>query len=229
MSDLFHEKIPDAYIDKVFAVMALCPQHTFQILTKRPERMREYLAGASRPSLIGDALFDHFFVALPKIMLRSECNDYLDEHAWWPLPNVWLGVSCEDQAAANQRIPILYHIPAAVRWVSAEPLLGPISLRVACDFPGRNFGVRPIDWIVIGGESGAEARVCRIEWIRDLRDQCANLPVFVKQLGSNAHERDSFFGRRIVTNDHKGGNPDEWPEDLQVREYPPHVRTHDAL
>ncbi|WP_417831690.1 DUF5131 family protein [Terasakiella sp.] len=113
MSDLFHENVPDEWIDKIFAVMALCPQHTFQVLTKRPERMREYYQNPARDDLItwAQAEFANRF--------QSQTVS---------LPNVWLGVSIEDQKTADERIPILLDTPAAVRWVSAEPLLGPVRL-----------------------------------------------------------------------------------------------------
>lgn len=132
--DLFHEAVPDAWIDRVFAVMALCPQHTFQVLTKRAGRMREYMAAAS--GRIADAVIalrrargDHGpVVPLPHIRPGAQ---------WWPLPNVWLGVSAEDQARADERIPLLLDTPAAVRFVSAEPLLGPVDLTRICLVPKK--------------------------------------------------------------------------------------------
>jgi len=117
MSDLFHQDVPDSFIDQVFAVMALAPQHTFQVLTKRAKRMREYMSEGARAS----AVFD--------IMRNSEIGylaggDKLPPQSW-PLPNVWLGVSVEDQAAADERIPLLLDTPAAVRWIkSATPDAG---------------------------------------------------------------------------------------------------------
>jgi protein gp37 len=165
MSDLFHEDVPFDYIDQVFDVMERCPQHTFQILTKRPERLAEY------------------------------CNLW-DE---LPLPNVWLGTSVEDQPAADKRIPHLLRCPAAVRFLSCEPLLGPLDLEhlpsvsgfgrnldalssagaLGSDVPGR------IDWVIVGGESGHHARPMHPEWARQLRDQClaASVPFFFKQWG----------------------------------------------
>lgn len=113
--DLFHENVPDEWIDQVFAVMALSPQHTFQVLTKRPERMRLYLEKDPR-----DAINSHCGT-LAHWDDVPECK--------WPLPNVWLGTSVEDQKTANERIPMLLKTPAAVRWISAEPLLGPVDIR----------------------------------------------------------------------------------------------------
>ena len=143
----------------------------------------------------------------------------------WPLPNVWLGVSAEDQATADERIPHLLACPAAVRWVSAEPLLGPVDLTA---YLGR------LDWAVVGGESGPGARPCSIGWIRDIVQQCgaASVRRFVKQLGGNPLGRGSDLQIRVSgrgsdeyrfpleLRDRKGGDVSEWPEDLRVREYP---------
>ncbi|HTV68072.1 MAG TPA: phage Gp37/Gp68 family protein [Rhizobiaceae bacterium] len=132
--DLFHESVPDAWIDKVFAVMALSPQHTFQVLTKRAKRMREYLTDRLTPfhRIHYDAAADFGRVKwgwirdrAPKHMAITEYNLYLQVP--WPLPNVWLGVSAEDQKHADERVPELLATPAAVRFVSAEPLVGPID------------------------------------------------------------------------------------------------------
>ena len=119
MSDLFHEDVPDEFIDKVFAVMALTPQHTYQVLTKRPERMRLYCSGTDRPSKVAKAID-----VLEQARNIIECRQWVVETALtWPLPNCWKGVSIEDQHTADKRIPILLRTPAAVRWISAEPLL----------------------------------------------------------------------------------------------------------
>jgi protein gp37 len=133
--DLFHEDVPDAWIDRVFAVMALAPQHRFQLLTKRAKRMREYLSGEDRQS---------------RIAARGFFMDGGEFERRWPLPNVWLGVSVEDQARADERIPELLATPAAVRWVSAEPLLGAIEFDPYLH--GWNSGGVGLDWIAVGGE-----------------------------------------------------------------------------
>jgi protein gp37 len=142
MSDLFHEDVPDAFIDKVFAVMALAPQHTFQILTKRAERMRDYLRGRALRASDGLAQWD----AHTDVDGRHEWRTpfILEELAAaerrWPLPNVWLGVSVENQHFADERIPLLLQTPAAVRFISAEPLLGPVKrqyCKPARSQPGR--------------------------------------------------------------------------------------------
>ncbi len=175
MSDLFHWNVPDAFIDKVFAVMALCPQHDFQVLTKRPSRMLTYLrCGTTSVRIIIEAA---------RIDAdRAEWNRHQ-----WPLPNVWLGVSVEDQPAADERIPLLLQTPAAVRWVSAEPLLGPVDVQAAINrMPWRiGGGDAGLHWVVVGGESGPKARPMHPDWARSLRDQCAaaGVPYLHKQNG----------------------------------------------
>lgn len=135
----------------------------------------------------------------------------------WPLPNVWLGVSVEDEKRADLRIPALLDTPAAVRFISAEPLLGPVSLRSGWwDNDYRDY----LDWVIIGGESGPGARPLDIKWVTDLMADAhtINADVFVKQLGS-------VWARDNGAKDRKGGDPSEWPEDLQIREFPMAVTT----
>ena len=211
MGDVFHEDVPNEWIDQIFAVMALSPQHTFQILTKRPERMRQYLA--KNDSRRGDAL--------GRLVTRMGYEGPL-ELLPWPLPNVWLGVSVEDQATADQRIPVLLNTPAALRWISAEPLLGPLDLTKVCLLPKIEGSIRAgihidalrgryiesgcdyigdwdvdgpcpvgapplkLDWAVVGGESGPKARPMHEHWPLDIRDACADAEVafFFKQWGA---------------------------------------------
>lgn len=176
MSDLFHEKLAAQFIFLLFKVMAQCPQHTFQILTKRAERMQEFMS--------------HSGWDAPPQMAR---NIYT-----WPLPNVWLGVSVEDQKTADERIPLLLRTPAAVRWVSYEPALGPVDfhsyLQGYCPEHDFNSGfcldrhhknVQHLNWIVAGGESGPHARPSHPDWFRAVRDQCnaARVPFHFKQWG----------------------------------------------
>ena len=240
VSDLFHEDVPDEFIDRVFAVMALSRQHTFQVLTKRPERMRAYLNTPMRGAEIDRAD--------PRRIGGIYSN---------PLPNVWLGTSVEDQAAADKRIPELLATPAAVRFLSCEPLLGAVELdgkhgwwiecptcngSMSVPAPGggsacpdclRNQGSQAgIDWVIVGGESGPGARPCDIGWIRSIVGQCqaAGVAVFVKQLGSKPYDameawQNPLEGadeepRWLRLRDRKGGELDEWPEDLRVREFP---------
>lgn len=192
-SDLFHESVPDEWIDRVFAVMALAPQHTFQVLTKRPERMLAYLSSRNG---MGNADICRAINSIPHNM--GDRNGALS----MPLPNVWLGVSIENQAAADERIPLLLQTPAAVRWISAEPLLGHIDLtkiggsrnelEISDDALTGRIGLRhgskqgnSIDWVVVGGEYGSNARPMHPEWVRSLRDQCigAVVPFLYKQHG----------------------------------------------
>lgn len=229
MSDLFHEAVPDEFIDRMFAVMALAPQHTFQVLTKRPARMRAYLRGAANDL--------RRWASAAVNVTQSPCAGHLEDSTY-PLPNVWLGVSVEDQATADARIPLLLQTPAAVRFVSYEPALGPVALHewLTHDDPLERDAV--LDWVIGGGESGPKARPCDVAWIRSVVQQCkaAGVPVFVKQLGArpvlvdaagNIGFRgllkvwpslpDGFYS---VLNDRKGADPSEWPPDLRVREMP---------
>lgn len=166
--DLFHPAVPDEWIDRVFAVCALTPQHTHQILTKRPERMRERV---SNMAASGAPYWRHVLSG----MLLDAMNGQPPPP--WPLPNVWLGTSVEDQARADERIPHLLATPAAVRWLSCEPLLSHVLI-------GFDW-LRNLDWIVVGGESGPGARPMHPDWARSLRDQCAaaGVPFLFKQWG----------------------------------------------
>jgi protein gp37 len=208
MSDLFHEKVKDEWLDKAFAVMALTPQHTYQILTKRPERMFDYFQGMlSREARLREFLIQMGIVkndAWSNSLPRKARIEHL------PLKNVWLGVSVEDQKTANERIPLLLRIPATVRWLSCEPLLGEIDIRpflfddplikkcwkcgfftngnsdMTCPNDGEFLeGDRYVQWVVAGGESGPNARPMHPDWARSLCDQCtaAGVPFFFKQWG----------------------------------------------
>ena len=199
--DLFHESVPDDWIDRVFAVMALAPQHQFQVLTKRAERMRAYLtrsAGDGKPDVRNHLAWIAVGAEISRIApgWRSEGVDgpwrsrAIGACSQWPLPNVWLGVSAEDQVRAEERIPALLETPAAVRFLSAEPLLGPIDLRQAHMAPKR---LPRVDWVIAGGESGPGARPMHPDWARSLRDQChaASVPFFFKQWGSHRPTSDA--------------------------------------
>lgn len=151
MSDLFHEDVPDAFIGAVWSKMLETPRHTFQVLTKRPERMRDIVT-----------------------RLVDECR----RKGLRDADNIWLGVSVEDQEQALKRIPFLWGLPVAVRFVSAEPLLGPVDLGIAPAY---------LDWVIVGGESGPGARAMRADWARSLRDQCqqSGVAFFFKQWGEH--------------------------------------------
>lgn len=168
MSDLFHEAVSDEDIDRVFAVMALCPQHIFQILTKRAERMRDYCQKVDNEP-VRDTV-RRIAAAWPcKAPVPIGCITF-------PLPNVWLGVSTEDQPRFDERLTYLRETPAAIRWISAEPLLGAIDGGEA---------IKHLDWVVVGGESGQNARPMHPDWATGIRDQCsaAGVPFFFKQHG----------------------------------------------
>lgn len=203
MSDLFHPDVPDEFIDRVFAVMALAPHHAFQVLTKRPARMREYLSRPAVEVRVGLAVMAMCMDSVARTKGKSKLGAGVllksgdinpGGLATWPLPNVWLGVSVEDQSVADERIPLLLQTPAAVRWISAEPLLAPVDLRLdrlsawnelaaANDQP---WAASSVDWVVVGGESGSNARPMRTDWARLLRDQCQahDVPFFFKQVGT---------------------------------------------
>lgn len=237
MGDLFHESVPDEWIDKVFAVMALAPQHTFQVLTKRSKRMLEYMTApltgpwAGRVVRVGwdddvprpetavgwrmrEAVRNMLLTAPGESLNRA--IDFMDRRDGgegdgffrrWPLPNVWLGVSAEDQTRYDERVPDLLATPAAVHFFSFEPLLGPIR----ADYLG--------EWSIVGGESGPGARPMNVEWARSIVDQCrsAGVSCFVKQLGADPVWADGAF---LNLRDRKGGDMAEWPTDLRVREMP---------
>lgn len=182
MSDLFHPDVPFEFVDRVFAVMALSRQHTFQVLTKRPERMAEYLASHDVGLRWGLLVHKLNRGAMP--VSGSEAVDWTRNG----LPNVWIGTSVEDQQRADERIPHLLECPAAVRFLSCEPLLGPVDAHAA-GWNGHNFDpdfAVEIDWVIAGGESGPNARPMHPDWVRSLRDQCvaAGVPFFFKQWGA---------------------------------------------
>jgi protein gp37 len=213
MGDLFHEDCPDEWIDRVFAVMALSPRHTFQILTKRASRMQRYLEQIDNEDT---DLFERVADAGARMMEDGDNVHDCLLNMNWPLPNVWLGVSTERQQQADERIPLLLETPSAIRFISAEPLLGPIDLRqiklsddrfdylhldsltgfhagaqsAAQWIPGDLPAPLPpiaagLDWVIVGGESGHDARPMHTDWARGLRNQCAAVcvPFFFKQNG----------------------------------------------
>lgn len=298
MSDLFHEALPDEAIDRVFAVMLLAPRHTFQILTKRPARMVEYFKGRD--------LYERV-LRWANVVRSERPKDELGrigvsnpaDAAFRPW--IWLGVSVEDQKTADERIPLLLQTPAAVRFVSYEPALGPVDfgdyifapMRCgACGSMAIRYDTNPkglptidspvhatvegrpvpqapgacmlgapltgepgaercvkcdslavvhlpaLDWLIVGGESGAGARPFDVAWARSVVAQCkaSGVAAFIKQLGSRPYicqgdgacridshgcrQRYGFCALTMSVRDPKGGNPEEWPADLRVREFP---------
>lgn len=199
MSDLFHKDVPDGFIIEAVKVMRDNPQHTFQVLTKRPDRMADfshrYGNGADLP------------------------------------PNIWAGTSVEDQKAADERIPDLLRVRAAVRFLSCEPLLAPVDLERwlpiewsdvgGCYVPSHPYdpdAKSGINWVIVGGESGSKSRPLHMEWVYDIKQQCesAGVPVFIKQMGDNPY----YAGDRVDWLGKKGGDISKWPAELQVREFP---------
>jgi protein gp37 len=197
MSDLFHGGISEGFIGSVWDTMAATPQHTYQILTKRPARARTILnrwQAADWTFRRGDAMW---------------CGPLAG-----PLANVWLGTSIES-ADHIDRAHHLRNTPAAVRFISAEPLLGPLD---GLDLTG-------ISWLILGGESGPGARPVGLDWFRSLIAVArrSGTAVFVKQLGSDWASNWSWGGQLVSRHDKKGGNWAYWPDDLKIREYPAEV------
>ena len=200
MTDLFGEWVSDEWLAACFQAMADAPGVTFQILTKRPERMRQFLDAKEGLGCV------------------AEATGYR-----YPLPNVWLGVTVEDQRWCWPRVAALIDTPAAVRFVSAEPLLGPISfagmlgrkyMRAGGPEPrygGMGMSFEGLDWMIVGGESGPKHRRFDPDWARSIRDQCAEAGVafFMKQLGSGGPPYDR-----------KCGKVENLPPDLRIREFP---------
>lgn len=218
-ADIFHGEVPAKFIAAVFAVMAACQQHTFLLCTKRAQRAHDLLTewnrfgGAPQPGPI-----NHFLTAAIRASGGAKWADDMrdrigfmvrrngDPVPWrhWPLPNVWLGVTAEDQQRADDRIPLLLATPAAHRWVSVEPMLGPVDLDrwlwdggesvegIPCQPASPTYA---LDQVIIGCESGPKRRPCRAEWITSIAEQCtaASVPCFVKQ--------DSLGGKVITDGD----------------------------
>lgn len=207
MGDLFHDSVPDEFIARVFAVMAATPQHTYQVLTKRHGRMR---------SLLNSKLWWQYAFAAA---CRDIGADYATTARWSRddtafLPNVWLGVSAENEKWFDIRSDALLDTPAAVRFVSAEPLLGPIRMRASLLVGAALEPRGGIGWVIVGGESGPGARPCELVWIEDIVNQCheAEIPVFVKQFGA-------ILGREFDAGSH-GADWEKWPPYLQHRHFP---------
>jgi protein gp37 len=283
MSDLFHETFSFDYIAAVFGVMAACADrdigHVFQVLTKRPQRAREFFRW-----LLGDGTIGDGYEKLRVQSVLHEAVKYVVGYETpgrpavnilrgWPLPNVWIGTSIANQTDADKNIPHLLQIPAAVRFLSIEPLIGPVNLsaiarhttgykepsmaetsidalRGSGTYPSHLTGIpidvefEPIQWVIVGGESGPGARPCNVEWIRSIQAQCiaAGVPVFTKQLGAKPFVPLSYVGgieshpmmqwpasvtwgehdnaAHPILDDRKGGSMNEWPADLRVREFP---------
>lgn len=229
MTDVFGEWVSDEQLDRLFAVMALRGDVTFQVLTKRADRMRTYVERLSRSidpleSAARDMGYTFEFRGLGLLP--------------WPIPNVWLGTSVEDQQRADERIPELLKVPAAVRFLSVEPLLSAVNLDNALlpslgELRGLlriDWKAAPkVDWLIVGGESGPHARPCNVEWVRSIVRQCRDTGTacFVKQLGrkpcgyANNDETATIRSfNPLQLADRKGASMEEWPDDLRVRQFP---------
>lgn len=261
MSDLFHEALSNEEIAAVFGIMAGAPQHTFQILTKRAQRMRDWFVWAQTHPRVQGRYWGPAIGTVAADVFRNGGNQAMTDVMYravnkaagvsLPLPNVHLGVSVESQKYADERIPLLLQCPAAVHWISYEPALGPIDIaRYLKPTLVANNGERlqhpdprvpttggtwewGLNWVVAGGESGPGARPFDVQWAHSIVAQCraALVPVFVKQLGANAHDSalsivggwtpgDPEPDTRVRLKDSHGGNMKEWPADLRVREWP---------
>ena len=223
MSDLFYEGVTDEFIERVFAVMAVAQQHQFQILTKRPDRMREWFATAPPLYERRENSVSWWAEAMDLCIWDSRGSDQSRYHQpyskeqlkhrrvfpGWPLPNVWLGTSVENQMSANTRIPDLLDTPAAVRYISYEPALGPVKFPPwwlgmhLVDSNGivhmpKDPGIESIggdwkhglDWVIAGAESGPGKRPCEVDWMRSAKDQCeeAGVAFFLKQMMENGRK-----------------------------------------
>lgn len=216
-SDFFIEEA-DLWRDEAFAIMALCPDLIFQVLTKHSQRMHAYMTDMNTPARIA--------------------KDAME----WPLRSVWLGVSAENQATADERIPFLLRTPAVIKFLSYEPALERVDFRPYLDedrwtTAGR---YRGLDWIICGGESGPKARPFQLTWAQSVLRQCqaSGVPFFMKQLGSNAYDFHELLklgedGRtlrrcggcvncRRRTRQKAGADPAEWPASLRIQAMPPY-------
>lgn len=231
LCDWLDDEVSPAWLAEFLALINLTPNLDWLLLTKRPESWRKRIDDAA----LASTPFHHRWLV-----------EWLNGT---PPQNVWFGVSVEDQTRANERIPLLLEIPARVRWLSVEPLIGPVGLgsfafggfahspnceNEHCSISGGvedccGVEIPAINWVVVGGESGPGARPCNVSWIQDIVRECqsASVPVFVKQLGARPVEDiygdgGSYVGfNRVAGIRHpKGGDPAEWPDDLRVREYP---------
>jgi protein gp37 len=230
MSDLFHDDVPEKFIAKVFAIMDLARQHTYMVLTKRPERAAK---------LLSDEDFQFHVGWFQSQAIREFGLPEPEEIGPFPFKNVWIGVSVENQATADERIPLLLQAPAKVRFISAEPLLGPVDLSPWLGISRYEEGAAwardtgsDLDWVIAGGESGPNARPMHPDWVRSLRDQCqtAGTKFFFKQWGewtsqfpqglSLAHRAEAYrhgqsfyrVGKKIAGRELDGRTWDELPE-----------------
>lgn len=245
MTDMFGDWVPFELLDRLFAIFALRPDVDWQLLTKRPERMAQYLTAdpAKRCDNVSWAISgivkEH---GDPQDARNAYQRRHYPEVVYPLLPNVWLGTSVEDQERADERIPQLLKCPAAVRFLSCEPLLGAVAIFGPCKYHAPvkegdlpvdcsecdGFGNSPLmtlgdrlHWVIVGGESGPGARACRVDWVRSLVAQCkaSEVACFVKQLGAHVIIPDYEEGQdagpaRLLLRDSHGGDMEEWRGEL---------------
>ena len=267
LSDVFHADVPFTYVMAMYGVMAACPHHTFQLLTKRHWRMADFYALTRAMDRPMKACVDEAKLMLDKVFAENRISVGLytryrvrldiASDAPWPPPNIWLGVSAEDQQRADERLDALFKCEAAVRWASVEPLLGPVDLdrkgrlsgayesAVPPDLRSCRLGsvervqVQVLDWVVVGGESGPGARSMDVRWAMDVIDQCEahGVPLLMKQLGSEPTQPDPAYEGpvadaprvKLPLSHDKGGDWDEWDPRLRVRKYPKVVDAAQAV
>lgn len=216
LADVFEDRPElDEPRQRLFDLILHTPNLLWLLLTKRPVVMADWLCGSG---------------------VFGSRNAHVWGQGW---PNVWLGVSVEDQARSRERLPVLLSVPAVVHWLSCEPLLGPLDLGDCLHeyhgCPPDRWPYGPVRWVVVGGESGTSSRPCEVSWVRSIVRQCrqVNRACFVKQLGACAYDPENgIAGARLNVpeeaaplvslrlRDKKGGDPDEWPEDVRVRQFP---------
>lgn len=203
LCDIFDAEVPIGWLADFLEIVHDTPHLTWLLLTKRPEHAMDRMREAAESYM-------------PGAYFKPWIADWLDGR---PPNGVWIGASVEDQTRADERIPELLNIPAAGRFLSVEPLLGPVDLTVAA-FNGADSisGMEGIHWVIVGGESGHGARPCNVKWIRDIIQQCAvaGVPCFVTQVGAVP----LIGGHRMSKLHPKGGDPDEWPAEIRVRQFP---------
>lgn len=224
LADWLDDEVPIEWLADLLGLIHAMPNLDWLLLTKRPENFLDRICSAFEFTGQDEEHYNKWTDA------HELCGQWINEaQPYLPIANVWVGASAEDQQRADERIPKLLEIPAKIRFLSCEPLLEPLNLTSSQYFRDANtepaggwFGSRlaAIDWVIVGGESGLGARPCQDIWIRDLVKQCreADVPVFVKQLGSFCFTGE--YGLPVRYRDRKGGDISEWPEHLRVREFP---------
>ena len=228
MTDLFADFVTKQMLDRIFAVMALTPRHTFQILTKRPARMRDYLRDFNWRRAVDNCrtsetdtvpfIYRHSFDSLERLFgLKPQFSGQPDRSAF-PPPNVMGGTSVHDQPSADEFVPPLLEAKLAWKFLSIEPMLGPIDFKKVPGFNRIDLNLRQW-WIIAGGESGPQARPSHPDWFRQIRDQCAaaRVPFFFKQWGEWAPQVGAVDGWNDVSDnpeisrfDHRDWEGDHW-------------------